>query len=148
MTVSTLTPLKAKILLFCSGALALLVAGLFISNWLRGNTIDEQAETISAQKVTINGYEEAERKRKGSEDISQSTSVNIANGIRIAGEQQGAVDQQTEQQVEDIRKEFATKEPTEANQAERQAKISKARIDGLWTSYCVAVPSAPDCAKK
>ena len=148
MTVSTLTPLKAKILLFCSGALALLVAGLFISNWLRGNTIDEQAETISAQKVTINGYEEAERKRKGSEDISQSTSVNIANGIRIAGEQQGVVEQQTEQQVDDIRKEFETKEPTEANQAERQAKISKARIDGLWASYCVAVPTAPDCAKK
>jgi len=148
MTVSTLTPLKAKILLFCSGALALLVAGLFISNWSRGTTIEEQKETISAQKVTIEGYQETERKRQASESINQSTGVNIANGIRIAGEKQAAVEQQTEQQVEDIRKEFETKEPTEVNQAERQAKISKARIDGLWASYCVAVPTAPDCVKK
>lgn len=101
-------------------------------NAVKGVVVEQQADAIvkDAQSDKVN------------EEVNLKVTTKI-NQLRIKHEK---VSNKTKAKVDDIKQEYGDSPPTPESEAEKANRISAARIDGLWESYCDKLPQADGCA--
>lgn len=104
------------------------------------------------QEVTIGSQKKAIELDQKSDAITDKVSMQVALETGKITKKHEQIAQDTQEKVDKINEDHKVQQdaaPTEAQKAEietaRINAVSAARIDGLWSAYCQAAPTAEEC---
>jgi hypothetical protein len=109
-------------------------------------------EQNATQKVTIGTQNETIERDKKSDVVNEQTNVQVDASTKDVQKKQGKAAADTQAQVDAIVRDAKAKAATAKSEEERKQvetkrinDVAAARIDGLWTSYCLVAPQAEGC---
>lgn len=128
----------------------------------------QEVKTLEKENTQIviqnDGLKDTVDKTEKSGAINESVVTDQAKDTRGVVSTQDAITKETEELVEKIKRESKTPTSVEARPASVEdpllpvtptdvnagvnRKVSQVRIDGLWKSYCAAVPTNAKCVKE
>jgi flagellar biosynthesis component FlhA len=107
------------------------VTNLTVTNAAQERTITNQVKAIDTQQKVA--------------AITETTNVAVQEKTKQLVKKQEVVSDRLEQKTKAIKQEFASKPSTVVNEVAKQEKLSLARIDSLWESYCIDTNNVPEC---
>ena len=154
----------ANIKLIAAGVGVVAVLALAYTYYSRGEKVETLTKENTQLSVANKGLEETVEKTGQSGAVTDQTVSNASAEKEEKRDTLEGVAEAADQKVEAIQREAALNKPSRPVRppvvkdpevavpavdpdAERDAKVSQVRIDSLWDSYCVAVPSNLKCAQ-
>jgi ABC-type Na+ efflux pump permease subunit len=126
--------------------LMLLFVGLFV--W-HGYSNEKKVTTLTvtnaAQERTITNQGKAIDTQAKVATITEAANVAVQEKTKQLVKKQDVVTTRLDQRTNAIVQEFASKPSTVVNEVAKQEKLSLARIDSLWESYCIDTTNLPEC---
>lgn len=126
--------IKGKLAVVLCGVIAIFVLGLTLRTLQTKLT---EARTLNTQQqCVIDQTSVSQKETAASAAVTERSVADTVHVITKLVIDQKAIDDEVNSRVADIEREYASKPPTPENTALRSDAVSRARLNGLWDTYC------------